>query len=117
MVYASHSLSYQTSMKISSFNLFRVEDPEDHLSHVDQEDLQKFLRDSLDWAFLALDAEEEFLIRCLHGIGRTRLAYEEVGLVLGYSPGVIKKIELKCFDKMRIQLGGASFYKSACLTL
>lgn len=104
-------------MKTSLSYLFKCKDPHDDQGIVDHEDYQKFLKESLDWAFLALEAEEEFLIRSLHGIGRTQLTPEGVGAVLGYSPRVVGCIEQKCFDKMRVQLGGASFYKSAYLTL
>lgn len=104
-------------MRISSLNLFKYQDPHDNCSEIDSEDYQRFLKESLDWAFLALDAEEEFLVRGLHGIGRTQLSADEIGAALGYSPETVASLEQKCFGKMRIQLGGASFYKSACLTL
>ncbi len=104
-------------MRSSSLNLFKYEDPHDDCSEVDGDDYHKFLKDCLNWAFLALDAEEEFIVRSLYGVGRPELALQEVSDILGYSPQLVTQLEQKCFTKIRIQLGGASFYKSACLTL
>lgn len=113
-----HSFSYQTPMKLSSKNIWLYIDPNDDKEEVDERDYQQFLKDSIEWAMLALTPQEIFLITRLWGLGGTaKLTYDEVGHILGYTINRVIWTEQECFKKMRIQLGGPSFYKEGCQTL